>query len=136
MTCHTGPSGLSTFGRVAPRLCAATGVATDAAKAAQEVKATRRARHSPTFPNIDFIRKLSFIYFASSQPGKPPGAVTETIPMDAVQIENAQQHVRTSLHVVGKDDVAIPFERSVYAADELYEHFVMRRAVIIAYVCC
>src|SRR5438874_724397 len=66
MTCHTGPSGLSTFGRVGPRLCAAAGVAVDAANAAQEAKAakaTRRARLSPTFPNIDFIRKLSLHLF-------------------------------------------------------------------------
>src|SRR5207249_11120680 len=35
MTCHTGPSGRSTFGRVAPRFCPATGTAMDTATAAQ-----------------------------------------------------------------------------------------------------
>src|SRR5437867_2828521 len=53
MTCHTGPSGLSTFGRAAPRFCAATGVATDAAKAAIRI---RRAAQTAAPCNLDFIK--------------------------------------------------------------------------------
>src|SRR5262249_144719 len=58
MTCHTGPSGLSTFGRVAPlEFCAATGVAKCIASAAA---AAKRTRDTPDFPDINFIGNLSF----------------------------------------------------------------------------
>src|ERR1051326_2389435 len=40
----------------------------------------------------------------SSQSGKTSCAVAKAVAVDAVQIEQAQQHVRTSLFVVGKDN--------------------------------
>src|SRR5438874_12863357 len=106
ITCHTGPSGRSTFGRVAPRFCAAAGAAMKAAKAAMR---TTRAANTAALSNIRFIE----ISPASNKSRQTPGAVTETIPVDAIQIEDAQQHVGTPLHVVGKDNVTIPFERSI-----------------------
>src|SRR5262245_31123407 len=55
----------------------------------------------------------------SSQPREPSRTVTQIFPVDAVQVEDAQQHVRAPLHVVGKDDVTISLESSVDLADEL-----------------
>ena len=58
MTCHTGPSGRSTFGRVAPRFCAATGATRDAVNAAIT---TSRAGPTAALPNLNFIGDFSII---------------------------------------------------------------------------
>ena len=54
--------------------------------------------------------------------------------MNVKLIDNAQQHVRTPLQIVGKDDVTIPFERSVDATDELDRHFFVCVPMRIAHV--
>src|SRR5215510_9326835 len=66
ITCHTGPSGRSTFGRVAPRLfCAATGTLRDALNAAMR---TKRTDHIAAFSKIDFILKFSIKQIRASVP--------------------------------------------------------------------
>src|SRR5262245_59605555 len=70
----------------------------------------------------------------SSETRKASCAVTKAVLMDAIQIQNTQEHVGTPLHVVRKDNVTIPFERSVDSADELNRHFLMRVAMGITHV--
>ena len=54
--------------------------------------------------------------------------------MDSIEIENAQQHVRTPLHIVWEDDVAIPFESAIDFADQFDRYFLVRVAMRIAHV--
>src|SRR5215467_1809914 len=71
----------------------------------------------------------------SGQSGKTSCAVAETVTVDTVQIEQTQQHVRTSLYIVGKDNMTISLEGSVNAANELNRHFFMSVPMRIAHVC-
>src|SRR5262245_43302079 len=121
MTCHTGPSGRSTFGRVAPRFCAAAGTVRNATAAAAT---TSRATQTVVLQNLDFIRNISAL--TSSQSGQAPRAVAETVSMNVEQIQKTEEHVGTSLYVIGEDDVTIPLELSIDAADQLHRHFLMR----------
>src|SRR5262245_26758539 len=57
MTCHTGPSGRSTLGRVAPRFCAATGAARATASAAMPASSTA---HVAALSNLGFIDFLQY----------------------------------------------------------------------------
>ena len=43
--------------------------------------------------------------------------------MNPIKIEKAQQHVRAPLHIVGKDNVTIPFESTIHSSDEFNRHF-------------
>src|SRR5438132_4816766 len=89
MTCHTGPSGRSTFGRVAPRFCAAAGAAIVAANTA---KAASNATAATALSKPGFIGNSSIRLVSSGQFGKAPSAVTEAVPVNAELIEKAQQH--------------------------------------------
>ena len=54
--------------------------------------------------------------------------------MNAVQIENAQQHVRTPLYVIRKHNVTVSFESAIHLADELNRTLFMGVAMRIAHV--
>src|SRR5262249_2612594 len=111
MTCQTGPSGRSTFGRAAPRFCAPRGTAKRADKTA--IVNTRRDQLA-ALTNLDFITNISIppgwavidrpYSSRSGETRQATGAVTETVSADAVEVEKTQQHVRTPLHIIGKDN--------------------------------
>src|SRR5215831_9781921 len=112
MTCLTAPRGRSTTGRpCALRFCAATGnntVVTIVMTAAVIAK-------------LDLIGKISL-----GQAGQTSGAVPNVVEMNVVQIEDAEQHVRVPLHVIGEDNVPVPFEFTVNSADKFDRYFFMR----------
>src|SRR6516164_7260373 len=103
MTCQTGPSGRVTCGRAGLRpICAHNGSANSAAR-------------------------TGFANFTSTtlRDRQRSGTRTETLAIDAVLMENAQQHVRSPLPVVRENDVAIPLERAVDAAYQNNRHFLV-----------
>src|ERR1700722_17573388 len=62
------------------------------------------------------------------------GAVTELLLFNAVQMQDAQQHISCFLCVFREDDVAISLEGPVDTADEDHRHLDVRVAVGIAHV--
>src|SRR5215471_3146899 len=97
MTCLTAPRGRSTIGRpCALRFCAATGNTA--------VTTVMTAAVIAAFANLDLIGRVS-----SGQAGQTSGAVPDVVEMNVVQIEDAEQHIRVPLHVIGENNMPVPF---------------------------
>src|ERR671936_434699 len=114
ITCRAGPFGGVTCGRVGrPPICAdiaAEPSTTTIAVAAMPVDRTVMTSHH--------FQRL-----------KPAGARPDLVLIDPVQVQNAQQHVRSALCVVGEHQVTVPSERAVDAADENHGHLLVRMAM-------
>jgi hypothetical protein len=54
--------------------------------------------------------------------------------VDPVQVQQADQHVRRALRVVGEHQMAVALERAVDAADEDHRHLLVRVPVRVAHV--
>ena len=123
MTSRTGPWGIWTRGRVAP-LCATTG---PDIHPLDSYWATS---------NIDpiFCVPLQACIFLQASPGRGPAALPDTLSLDTVQMQDAEQHVRRSLRVVREHHVTVSLERAVDAADENHRHLLVRVPMRIAHV--
>src|SRR5881409_1005999 len=121
ITSHTLPPGLITCGRVALRSCALRGLTTGPANAPI---ATRTTSQTAAFPNLCFIRKFPLRDF------ERPGARTDRVALDAVQMDEAQQHIRrlpgALVDVVREHDVTVALERAVDTADKDHWAFLVR----------
>src|SRR6185436_12520633 len=114
ITCRTGPCGGFTCGRVGRAAsCAATG----------EPSATTNAATA--------IHVLISHHFERL---KPAVARPDLVDVDAVQMQEAEQHVRRPLRIVGAHEMAIPFERAIDAAEENHRHLFMGGPVRVAHV--
>src|SRR5215831_6246553 len=122
MISRTGPCGIWTRGRVAP-LCATTGSAMYAAARPMAAKA------SANFPSFMFMVLRRCLSIALCQARQRPGALPDKLPIDPVQMQDAEEHVRCFLRIVGKDDVAVAFKRAVDSADQDHGNFHMRVAM-------
>src|SRR5215475_1572614 len=116
MISRTGPCGSWTRGRVAP-LCAATGIAMYTAARPMAVKT------SADFPGFMFMGFPMSISLRQAR--QRPGALSDTLPVDTEQMQNAEEHVRCLLRVVGKHHVAVAFKRAVDGADQDHRNFHM-----------
>src|SRR6185436_13210451 len=111
ITCRGGPFGGVTCGRVGrPPICAETAVEQNAAPSA----ATIAAAATPVRRRVTTSHHLQWL--------EPPGARPDLVLIDPVQVQDAQQHVRGALGVVGEHEVTVPLERAVDAADENHRH--------------
>src|SRR5262245_12963604 len=63
-----------------------------------------------------------------------PGALPDKLPIDPVQMQDAEEHVRCFLCIVGKDDVAVAFKRAVDSADQDHGNLHMCVAMRIPHV--
>src|SRR5213593_5219728 len=90
---------------------------------------TTTTSHIAAFRNLAFIPRFSL-----SKSGKRSGTLTDTVPFDAEQMQDTQQHVRRLLCVVRKHNMTISFESPVDAADENHRHFHVRMPVRIPHV--
>jgi hypothetical protein len=73
------------------------------------------------FANLDLIGKISL-----GQAGQTSGAVPDVVEMNVVQIEDAEQHIRVPLHVIGENNMPVPFEFTVDSTDKFDRYFFMR----------
>src|SRR6185369_4715085 len=111
ITCHTGPSGLVTCGRMGrPDSWADAGIAAIKPVAAHN------------------------LHMCALRQGKRRRAGTETLPIDPIKMEDDQEHVGSPLLIVRIHNMAIPFERSVDSSQQNYRHLHMRMPVRIAHV--
>src|SRR2546426_7399496 len=118
MTCLTAPRGKSTSGRFRPlRFCAAAGI-------------TMTATSTATTNNIFIFIGIPCL----RQPRQPSCAVTDTVAVNAVEIQNRQQHVGASLRVVREHKMTVPLERAVDSTDEFNRYFLMRVPMRVPHV--
>src|SRR5262245_36739622 len=112
MICRTGPCGVSTWGRVGLlRNCAAAGTV--------PATTTTAASHdaAPPRPAL-FITSISAMIRGSHdfEVRQRAGAGADPVELDAVEVQDAEQHVRRALRVVGEHQVPVALERAVDAA--------------------
>src|SRR5690348_3351205 len=106
MTSQTGPSGLSILGRVARfPTCPAKGKATSIAIVRKWRMHLKRKRLG--------ARAERFL-----RPGLASSRIVLRNVLDAVFMEQSEQHIGGALRVVRKHDVAVSLERSVQAAQQ------------------
>ena len=102
MISRTGPWGICTRGRVAPR-CATTGV----------VIHTLQSNAVTSNQRTDFLPPSFMRGSSSSKPRERAGTLPDTLSLDTEQMQNAEQHIRRFLRIVRKNNVAVSLERAV-----------------------
>src|SRR5262245_607205 len=124
ITCRAGPFGGITCGRVGRGDNWPASVAADA----QTTSAT-----TPNAPKTRTPRWLTTALHHLERL-EPPGARPDFVLVDPIQVQQAQQHVRGALRVVGEHEMTVPLERAVDSTDENHGHFLVRMAVRVAHV--
>src|SRR6266508_359570 len=109
ITCRAGPFGGVTCGRVGRPPIWPAGVATDAHSVSAATPTPARTRPCRSIARPDLVR------------------------VDPVQVQDAQQHVRGALRVVGEHEVTVSLERAVDAADENHRYLLVRMPVRVAH---
>src|SRR4029453_6707588 len=71
---------------------------------------------------------------SSDEPRQTSSAVPDMIQMNVIKVEDAQQHIRVPLHVIGEHDVTVPLEFAVDSTDKLDGYFLVRVPVRIPHV--
>src|SRR5690349_10048787 len=106
MTFRTSPCGGTTCGRVArPASCADS--------VAAETNATTPATSAA--PANARVTRMRLHHLERLQPA---GARPDLVHLDAVEVQQAEQHVRRPLRVVREHQVAVALERAVDAAHQ------------------
>ena len=72
--------------------------------------------------------------FASREAREAAGAVPQAVPMNIVQIEKAQEHVRAPLNVVGKNNMTVTLECPIDFTDQFDRNLLVSVAMRISHV--
>src|SRR5215510_15644545 len=119
ITWRAGPFGGVTCGRVGRPPIWPASVTADADSASATAPHPARTRQRRSITTV--LHHLERLQSARARP--------DLVLIDPVQVEHAQQHVRSALRVVGEHQVTVALERAVDAADENHGHLLVRMAV-------